>query len=69
VMLPSNKICNEYNNINDINDISQSLRLKIANFFENYKKLEPNKWTKINGWSNKEEAKYEMLKALNRYKK
>ncbi|MCV2499883.1 MAG: inorganic diphosphatase [Candidatus Lightella neohaematopini] len=68
IMVPSNKICNDYNNIIDIDDISKSLKSKITYFFENYKKLESKKWTKIYGWGNKEEAKKEMKKALNRVK-
>ncbi|MCV2528574.1 MAG: inorganic diphosphatase [Candidatus Lightella neohaematopini] len=68
IMLPSNKICNEYNYINDIDDISKSLKLKITYFFENYKKLESKKWTEVNGWANKETAKKEMLMALDRAK-
>ena len=43
-------------NINNLNDINENILLKIKFFFENYKKLEKNKFTKVNNFINKEEA-------------
>ena len=43
-------------NINNLDDINENILLKIKFFFENYKKLEKNKFTKVNNFINKEEA-------------
>ncbi|VAX76283.1 inorganic diphosphatase [Buchnera aphidicola] len=65
--VPHKKITKEYKKIHDIDQISKSLKQQIIYFFENYKNLEKNKWTKVKGWKNFEEAKYIITKAINRY--
>jgi inorganic pyrophosphatase len=69
IAVPNNKICKEYENINDISDISESLKQKISHFFQNYKELDKGKWVKIVGWGDHESAKLEICKSYNRAKK
>lgn len=42
--------------INDLFDLKHCQLDKIKFFFENYKKLENNKWVEVTGWGNKEAA-------------
>ena len=41
-------------NYTDVPDIDLA---RIAHFFEHYKDLEPNKWVKVQGWGDADEAK------------
>lgn len=68
IAVPKSKICQEYKNINDIEDISELLKKQISHFFQYYKQLEKNKWVKIIGWGNCQEAKLEIYDAYNRAK-
>ena len=42
---------------------------QIQHFFENYKDLEPGKWVKIDRWGGADEARAEIVKAVNAYQK
>lgn len=55
-----------FKDINDIADIPSHLLDEIAHFFGEYKRLE-NKETQIDGWGNAEEAKKEILRAIDIY--
>lgn len=54
--VPTEKVDPFSKDINDISDISNSVKEKIKHFFENYKTLEPGKWVKIKEWKGKEAA-------------
>ncbi len=69
IAVPHEKICKEYENIHDISDISELLKKQITHFFQHYKKLEQDKWVKIIGWGNCQDAKLEINSAYNRAKK
>lgn len=56
ILVPVAKIDPECAEINDITDVDKSLLKKLEFFFENYKKLENNKWVKINGICGKDKA-------------
>jgi len=45
-----------YGNISSYRDIRPVLLEQISHFFEHYKDLEPNKWVKVRGWGEAEEA-------------
>ncbi|MFT8229856.1 MAG: inorganic diphosphatase [Enterobacterales bacterium] len=68
ISVPSNKLSNEFNLINDIHDLNNDLKMRIIHFFEHYKKLEKNKWTKINGLSDANQAKIEIEYACKNFK-
>ena len=42
---------------------------QIQHFFENYKDLEAGKWVKIDRWGSADEARAEILKAVDAYQK
>lgn len=44
----------DYKNMNDINNISNSIKDEIHYFFSNYKKNSPGKWSNVIGFINKE---------------
>ncbi|WWO95344.1 MAG: inorganic diphosphatase [Candidatus Dasytiphilus stammeri] len=66
IAVPHNTLTTEYDSILDIKDLPLHLINKINYFFEHYKDLEKNKWTKIIGWYNAEESKKEILIAIKR---
>lgn len=65
--VPIDKICAEYINLQSLEDVSPVVLERIAHFFEHYKKLEPNKWVKVNGWEDKTAAERELLESAQRY--
>jgi len=64
VALPTKKIDPQYADINDVGQLSKSLKEKIKHCFEHYKDLEPGKWVKIKDWKNKAEAEQAIERAL-----
>ncbi len=65
--VPIDKLSNMYASYNNIRDVPKPLLDAIAHFFEHYKDLETGKWVKIDGWVDKEEAKKEIMKSIERY--
>ena len=64
IAVPTEKIDPNSSEINDISDVSNSIKNKIKHFFENYKTLEPGKWAKIKEWKGKEEAVAAVKKSI-----
>jgi inorganic pyrophosphatase len=64
--VPVTKLDASMENIKSINDVDQFLKDKITHFFENYKKLEKNKWVKIIGWEDVVKAKQLIKEAIDR---
>jgi inorganic pyrophosphatase len=62
--VPSPKLHKMYENINDIEDISQHLLNKIKHFFEHYKDLDDGKWVKIDKFGGVEEAMEVIKKSI-----
>ncbi len=54
--------------LEDLSDVHPHLLKEIKEFFETYKKLEPNKWVKFKAWKNAEEAERIISYAINLYK-
>lgn len=69
VAVPKTKIDPRWANINDYNDLPEHLQKEIKEFFEIYKRLEPNKWVKITGWEGVEKAKEIIKKAVKKCQK
>ena len=67
VTVPLEKVDPMYKDIEDISDLPQHLKDRIQSFFEDYKKLEPNKFVKVKGWEGKEKAKEIIKESINRY--
>ncbi len=66
--VPNFDISNEYDHIHDICDIKDNFLNKISFFFKYYKKLEKNKWVKLDGWYDINNAKSYLSKSLDNYK-
>ncbi|MDZ5761358.1 inorganic diphosphatase [Lyticum sinuosum] len=56
ISVPDKKVDCFLANINKYEDLSQIFIDKIQHFFENYKKLEKNKWVKVIKWGNTQDA-------------
>ncbi|CAL4318411.1 inorganic diphosphatase [Buchnera aphidicola] len=67
ICVPTNNVCKKNKKIKEVKDLSKNLLKKIEHFFECYKKLEKEKWTKIIKWENAKHAKKEILLSVKRY--
>jgi len=56
IAVPDDKIDPRFKHINSIDDLTEHQRKEIQEFFEIYKRLEPNKWVKVTGFESKEKA-------------
>ena len=66
--VPHEKLSQQYNDIQDIDDVPQLLKDQIVHFFENYKDLEKGKWVKVEGWENADAAREAIVKSAAAYK-
>lgn len=64
IAVPSPKISGMYGKTKNIHDLPELLLNRIAHFFEHYKDLENNKWVKVVGWGEAEEAKSMIQKSI-----
>ena len=65
--LPHDSLTDLYTDIKDVEEVPEQLRNQIEHFFENYKTLEKNKWVKVEGWANAEEAKKIIIEGVEAY--
>jgi len=65
--VPIDKLCTLYRKVKGPEDMPEQLLAQIAHFFEHYKDLEPNKWVKVEGWSDAAAAKDEIMASLARF--
>lgn len=56
IAVPDDKIDPRFKHINSVDDLTEHQKKEIQEFFETYKRLEPNKWVKVVGFKSKEEA-------------
>lgn len=66
--VPIDKLWPEYHTIETPRDLPETMLAQITHFFEHYKDLERGKWVKVGGWLGPEEAKREILEAVDSYK-
>lgn len=64
---PLVKACREYESIQSIKDVSPLLLDTITHFFEHYKDLDPNKWTRVKGWEDRNVAEKEFQASIRRF--
>ena len=67
--VPSAKITQINNKVQNYLDIPDIDLQRIQHFFEHYKDLEPNKWVKILGWGDVDEAKEVIVQSIEREKR
>lgn len=56
IAVPASKLDITFDNIKELEDISDMLKQRIVHFFEHYKDLEKGKWVKVTGWENAAKA-------------
>lgn len=66
IAVPSTKISRRYENILNFDDLPEITLDQIKHFFEHYKDLEPDKWVRIDGWSNADKARQMISEAIAR---
>ena len=69
IAVPKTKLDPRWANVNNYTDLSEHQQKEIKEFFETYKRLEPNKWVKITGWDTVEKAKEIIKKSVEKYGK
>ncbi len=65
--VPTTKLCKSFAKVNCSDDVSPQLLAQISHFFEHYKDLEEGKWVKVEGWSDSQAAKDEIVSSIERY--
>ena len=60
IAVPTWKVDPFYSSINTIDDLNDATKNLIKHFFENYKNIEPGKWTKVKNFLDKEAAQKEI---------
>ena len=64
--VPIDKITQINRKVQSYKDIPEIDLARISHFFEHYKDLEPNKWVKILGWGDADEAKKMIMEGVER---
>jgi len=67
IAVPVRKLTSEYDHVDDIDDFPALLKSQICHFFTRYKELEQGKWVEVDGWSNAESARHEIIASIDRY--
>jgi len=65
--VPLDSVSKFHHNVNSPQDIQLALLNLITHFFEHYKDLEPDKWVKIEGWRDAQDAKNEIMASIKCY--
>ncbi len=65
--VPVDKLTPMYHHVRSPQDVPEHTLEIIAHFFEHYKDLEPNKWVKLEGWSDAVEAIKEIQGSIERF--
>jgi inorganic pyrophosphatase len=65
--VPTDKLCKSYHHIKCIDDVGVTLKDQIEHFFRYYKDLDDDKWVKLDGWGDSDEAKQELMNSFKAY--
>lgn len=65
--VPIDRLCILHRKVKEYTDLPEPLLAQIAHFFEHYKDLEANKWVKVENWVGVEQAKNEIVQAVERF--
>ncbi len=65
--VPVDRLSPLYRAMTSARDLPTPVLDQIVHFFQHYKDLEPGKWTRIDGWSEAEDAKREILDSIRRF--
>jgi inorganic pyrophosphatase len=64
--VPIDKITQVHRNVQSYQDIPEIDLRRITHFFEHYKDLEPDKWVKVLGWADADEARQLIMEGIER---
>lgn len=65
--VPAKKLDPRWAHVEDVSDLTDEQRKEIRDFFENYKKLEPEKWVKLQDFKSSKEAEVIVEEAVKRH--
>ncbi len=65
--VPVDKLSGMFRHIQSPSDFPEEKLLRISHFFEHYKDLEEGKWVKVEGWTEADAARHEIMAGLERY--
>lgn len=60
IAVPISKLDSSFDHVSSINDLDKGLLDRIKHFFENYKKLDKDKWVNVKNWLDKDHA-YDLI--------
>ena len=66
IAVPSPKLTQRYLHVHTYTDLPRITLEQIQHFFEHYKDLEPDKWVKVSGWGDADEARRFIAEAIER---
>ena len=66
--IPIDKVSKFHHEVHSPDDLQPALLNQITHFFEHYKDLETEKWVKVDGWKDADNAKQEITDSLERYR-
>lgn len=67
IAVPGHDLNSDYGHVKAPRDLPEGLLNQLSHFFQHYKDLEPNKWVKVEGWADVEDAREEIVSSLKRY--
>jgi inorganic pyrophosphatase len=68
ICVPTDKVDPYHHNTSFVEELPPILRAKIEYFFQHYKDLEPEAWSKVIGWADRETADRIILESIERYR-
>jgi inorganic pyrophosphatase len=68
IAVPSPRLTSRYVDVHNYTDMPKITQNQIRHFFEHYKDLEENKWVRVIGWGDAEEARRLILESIERYR-
>ena len=67
ICVPHDKVHPQFTDITEVSQLPQITRSAIEHFFENYKSIEPGRWTRISGWEDRQFAERLIVKCRERF--
>jgi inorganic pyrophosphatase len=69
IAVPVSKLDPTFDSIKEVKDLPEATLNKIKHFFEHYKELESGKWVKVKSFKNSNEAKADIVKSIENFKR
>ena len=69
IAVPVSKLDPTFDSIKEVKDLPEATLNKIKHFFEHYKELESGKWVKVKSFKDSNEAKVDIVKSIENFKR